>query len=107
MATFMGEEMSGRYSKEVNDLIAWFEERLPEKGAFVMSQADYQTGVDALKSPQHSLVNVAFTEWLSARQYDLSYNQTCQAFFAAAKNLNLLTIGQRQETATASAHPTT
>lgn len=92
MANFMGQEMSGRYSKEVADLRAWFAERLPALGPFTMSRDDYQAGVDKLPETHRDLRNQATNEWLTERDYELSYNQMCQAFFAAANDLKLLTI---------------
>lgn len=92
MATFMGQQMSGRYSQEVTDLTKWFELRLPEAGPFTMSRDDYQAGVDNLPESHQWLVTKAMNKWLTDRSYELSYNQMCQAFFAAAKNLNLVTV---------------
>lgn len=92
MATFMGQKMSGRYSKEVDDLRVWLAERLPALGPFTMTRDDYQAGVDKLPQTHTELRREATNEWLTARDYELSYNQMCQAFFAAANDLKLLTV---------------
>lgn len=92
MATFMGQQMSGRYSEEVDALRDWYAERLPALGPFTMTQGDYNAGTDRLPHSHSHLPRKAFNEWLTDRQYELSYNQSCQAFFAAANSLKLLTV---------------
>ena len=92
MATFMGQQMSGRYSEEVDALRQFFTERLPELGSFTMSQSDYSAGVDKLGFPRDALIEIASAEWLASRNYELSYNQMCQAFFGAANDLKLIIV---------------
>lgn len=85
--------MSGRYSKEVDDLREWFKERLAQMPRLILSRADYEAGVDKLMHPSHALlISHANVEWASNRRYELSYNQMCQAFFAAARDLEMLTV---------------
>lgn len=86
--------MRGRYSEEVDALKAWYAERLPALGPFTMSQSDYDAGIDSLPESHTGLAQEAFNEWITNRKYELSYNQSCQAFFAAANSLKLLTVDQ-------------
>lgn len=88
----MFENMSDRYQKEVADLIEWYAARLPVCGPLQITEDDYRRGTDALTGMHLHLAQSAFIEWLAMRNYELSYNQCCSAFFAAAKKLNLLSV---------------
>jgi len=91
--------VSERYAKEVEDLRAWFMERLPVCGSISLTTDQYKAGCDSLAGLHHDLVRASSTEWLTKRRYELSYNQTCCAFFGAAKALNLLIVDGQQPTA--------
>ena len=85
--------MSENYTKQINDLIQWFAERLPNLEQLKLTEAEYKIGVDSLKDYHAKLRDAAFIEWLTMRNYELSYNQVCNAFFAAAKQVGVLEIG--------------
>jgi len=88
----MFEDMPDRYQKEVADLIEWYAARLPVCGPVRLTQDEYSSGTDALQGLHATLAQAAFIEWLAMRNYELSYNQCCSAFFAAAKKLSLLSV---------------
>jgi hypothetical protein len=79
---------SERYQKEIEDLTAYFAVRLPACGPIVLTPEERKDGVDSLPktSLAAALVRSACTEWLLTRNYDLSYNQVCCAFFAALES---------------------
>lgn len=83
---------SQRYTDEIEALTEYFKERLPACGPVALTREEYQTGTDSLTGLHKMLVGGAFVEWLAKRKYELSYNQGCNAFFAAARLLNLLTV---------------
>jgi hypothetical protein len=84
--------MTDEYTTQVSDLTAWFAERLPALPTLSLTWAQYTRGVDALPQGQHlHLVHEAMATWLKERNYELSYNQMCQAFFAAAKETGKFT----------------
>lgn len=85
---------SERYTSEVEALTEYFKERLPVCGAVVLTKDEYGAGTDSLTHPHKMLVGGAYVEWLAKHNYELSYNQGCVAFFAAAKALNLLTVNE-------------
>lgn len=84
--------MSPRYEKEVADLTEWFKAKLAELPEFKITQMEYNAGVDLTGPPYIKLAGEAFDEWLSKRNYELSYNQMCMAFFGAAKEIGKLTV---------------
>jgi hypothetical protein len=57
-----------------------------------LTEDQYKAGTDSLDRYHSDLVQAAFIEWLTMRKYELSYNQSCVAFFSAAKDLGLLEI---------------
>lgn len=83
---------SERYTSEVEALTDYFKERLPACGPVVLTRDQYRAGTDSLDGLHKMLVSGAFVEWLAKRSYELSYNQGCNAFFAAARALDLLTV---------------
>jgi hypothetical protein len=92
--------MSDDYVKQIEDLRDWYKERLPAFGKVVLSADEYKTGTDSLEGFHGDLVKAAFVEWLSMRKYELSYNQSCVAFFSAAKDLELLEVVNEAATET-------
>jgi hypothetical protein len=83
---------SEKYNTEVSVLVDYYCQRLPACGPIALTEAEYKRGVDSLAGLHADLVRGSFVEWLSQRNYELSYNQTCSAFFTAAQKLNLLSI---------------
>jgi hypothetical protein len=71
------------YQDEVKALTEYFTARLPVCGPLTLTDAERSRGVDSLKGLHSDLVRDAFVEWLAIRNYELSYNQTCIAFFTA------------------------
>lgn len=80
--------MSDLYIKQINDLQEWYEKELEKLPEFTMTEAEYKNGVDSLPEPYLSLTTEAFNEWLKEKNYELSYYQTCNAFFQAANKLS-------------------
>lgn len=93
----MFENMSERYQKEVSDLVDWYAARLPACGPLSLTQDEYKRGTDALTGNHATLARAAFVEWLAMRNYELSYNQCCSAFFEAAKRTRLLSVTGARE----------
>lgn len=87
-----------RYTEEVGQLTGWFRNRLEPLNAFQMTEEDYQRGVDKLPKNLNALTREAFQHWLTQRKYELSYSQTCSAFFGAALALGKLTLIPRHPT---------
>ena len=77
--------LSERYQKQIEDLTEYFKLRLPACGSINLTDDERKAGVDSLpeSSLAAALVRSACTEWLLTRNYELSYNQVCCAFFAA------------------------
>ncbi len=74
--------MSPRYEQEITDLSAWFETAMDGLPSITMTEAQYSRGTDALPEGEYChLVAKAFSLWLNDRNYELSYNQICNAFF--------------------------
>jgi hypothetical protein len=84
--------MTQRYHDEITALTEWFMARLPALGGLELTKAERAEGGDSLKGPHEELWREAFYSWINDRHYELSYNQMCIAFFAAAENLGLLAI---------------
>jgi hypothetical protein len=93
-------QYSDNYQKQVNDLRAWFATRLPALGPIELSHAEIEGGIDSLTGEHKNLTDTAFNEWLTERNYELSYNQMCNAFFEAVCECDLLNIGQPTTPAT-------
>lgn len=97
---------SQRYTDEMEALTEYFKERLPVCGPVTLTRDEYGAGTDSLTGLHKLLVGGAFVEWLAVRNYELSYNQGCNAFFAAARLLGLLTVSDESDaTHGATAHP--
>jgi hypothetical protein len=92
MDFFAPSNYSTRYQDEIVALTEWFTARLPPLGVIVLSQLDYNSGVDALTGAHGDLWKEASRVWLEDRKYDLSYNQMCVAFFSAAHGCRVLTV---------------
>jgi hypothetical protein len=88
----MFENVSDKYKQQIADLTDWFVERLPALGPVVLTEGEHKVGVDSLSGDHAELAREAFDVWLSERRYELSYNQTCNAFFAAAGRCGLLDV---------------
>lgn len=74
---------SQRYQDEIKALTEYFSLRLPACGPLTLTPEERSAGVDSLKGLHADLVRGAFVEWIAIRDYELSYNQTCIAFFTA------------------------
>lgn len=84
---------SERYIDEVKCLTEYFEGRLVKDDLKVqITQAQYQTGTDSLPGHIQLIVSDAIEEARDQRNYEPSYNQLCNAFFKAARNLNRLKV---------------
>jgi hypothetical protein len=84
--------MGERYAKEINDLREWLKLRLPALGKFKLTRDQWEAGTDSLKNYHADLIRDAFIEWLTTREYELSYNQMCAAFFAAADACDVMEV---------------
>lgn len=84
--------MSREYAKQIDDLREWFKQRLPALGKTSLTDDEWKAGTDSLKNYHADLVRGAFIEWLTMRQYELSYNQMCVAFFGAADDCDVLEV---------------
>lgn len=89
--------MSEQYAKQINDLRAWFGERLPALPKISLTRDEWKAGTDSLKNYHADLVRGAFIEWLTMRKYELSYNQMCVAFFGAADDCGVLEVQAESE----------
>ena len=92
--------MSEDYAKQIDDLRVWFRERLPAHGQISLTKDQWKAGVDSLTGYHADLVRAAHIEWLTTRKYELSYNQTCVAFFGAADDCDLLDVEPPHQTTT-------
>lgn len=83
----MSHNYSETYNKQLNDLAAWFKERLSRETMpnVVLTEGDYSIGVDALRDPFTSLIKEAFEKWFHERKYELSRSDYSSAFFSAAR----------------------
>lgn len=77
-----------RYRKELHNLTLWLRAALSCVPEFTITCQQYLYGVDALPSYLKDICNNAFHVWLTHRNYELSYNQMCIAFFSAAEDNN-------------------
>jgi hypothetical protein len=80
---------SDEYEKEVRLLEAWFIEQIAGLEPLSLTTAEYKIGTDAVPEPWKGIVAEAGKIWLAHRNYELSYNQICRAFFAAADKCGL------------------
>ena len=71
------------YVDHVDDLTAWFSKRLNLLSPVVYTREERDVGIDALPKHIRGLAKQAFDVWLKERNYELSYQQTCMAMFAA------------------------
>jgi hypothetical protein len=88
----MSTARSERYTSEVSALADWLAERLPALGPLRVTSAEFLVGTDSLADPHAALCDEAFRHWLDIRKYELSYNQMCNAFFAAARDAGVLEV---------------
>lgn len=77
------------YLDQVIDLAAWFRRRIPEIEVPAVTREMMNAGVDALGESVKRLCDEAHAEWLRERNYDLSYNQVCKAFFVAKQTVDM------------------
>jgi hypothetical protein len=85
-------KMSNRYACELDSLTLWFRAALSCVPKFVITRQQYAYGVDSLPSYLKDVCNNAFHVWLTHRNYEISYNQMCIAFFSAAKHNDKMRI---------------
>lgn len=90
--SFPSTDMSKLYRDTVNSLYAWFKQEIVLYPDICLTETEYNRGVDALAEPYKSLLDYAFQKWLYAYKYELSYSQTCSAFFAAAEEFGKLKV---------------
>ena len=79
--------LSDRYIAETNALHYHFVAKMAELPPISLTEAARRVGTDCLpEGSQHrAMVDEAFQEWLTSRDYELSYNQMCIAFFMAGE----------------------
>lgn len=83
--------MSEKYLQQITDLTAWFVGRFANLPPLAMTDGDIALGCDAVKDEAYRrIIAESFGEWLNERSYELSYSQTCSAFFAALTESNKL-----------------
>lgn len=75
--------MSDRYNQEIVDLKIFFAEQTAAFPPIEITDEQRRVGIDALPEAYRSLNLSAFNKWLTERNYELSYNQSCIAMFAA------------------------
>ena len=75
--------MSERYYQEIADLQEYFEAQIAGFPSISITEEQKRIGMDALPEVYRSLNSFAFNKWLTERNYELSYNQACNAMFAA------------------------
>lgn len=80
------------YNQQIDDLCTWFTERLEKLPVVTMSAVDYSRGTDSLTGEHAAMVKEAFDVWLTERNYELSYNQICMAFFFVARKIGKLVV---------------
>ncbi len=84
--------MSPKYHQQTEELRDWFKAKLAARPEVVLTKSEYSAGTDSLKEPHAPLTKQAFDEWLDQRNYELSYSQMCNGFFAAARELGKLQV---------------
>ena len=84
--------MSPLYEKQVADLTEWFKSRISNLGKVEMSREDYRAGTDKLPDRFKPVIKEAINTWETERGYELSYNQLCQAFFAAGRAVDVISV---------------
>lgn len=77
------EHYSREYGKEIDILAAWFHDKIEPWQHMEISEEQRKNGVDDIPEILKEITLEAFREWGRSRSYELSYNQTCIAFFAA------------------------
>lgn len=75
--------MSERYYQEIADLQKYFEAQITAFPPVSITEEQRRGGIDALPEVYRILNSFAFNKWLIERNYELSYNQVCNAMFAA------------------------
>lgn len=92
--------MTPFYHKMVAELKDYLKGKIKALPSFQMHENEVKIGVDALTvcAPKRygEIIDEAHKFFLERRQYELSYNQMCQAFFDAADELgkiNLINYG--------------
>jgi uncharacterized phage infection (PIP) family protein YhgE len=81
--------MSKRYCQEIADLQKYFAEQIANLPAIEITAEQRQTGIDGLPEVYRKLNQFAFHKWLEEKNYELSYNQACNAMFAALEAKSL------------------
>lgn len=89
-AIYLHRGYSSHYGKQIDDLIAWFTNRIKDRAPIQLSEDEYRMGVDKLPDDLKELTKEAFSIWLNEKRYELSYNQVCIAFFEAAYQVGIL-----------------
>lgn len=85
-----------RYDDEISVLIEYFKKNLATHEPFSMTEEQFQSGCDGLESESlKQMIHDTFELWLSDREYELSYNQMCIAFFTVAIELEKLILVPR------------
>jgi len=82
------------YHKMTTELDAWFVARLTGRAESIrMTPESYRVGCDALKEGDlRAMVKEADEVWKKEKNYELSYSQTCVAFFGAANRLGIIEV---------------
>lgn len=70
------------YGYQIDKLAEWFADKIAPWKHVEISKEQRSSGVDSVPDILRAIAEEAFREW-GARRYELSYNQTCVAFFAA------------------------
>jgi hypothetical protein len=86
--------MSPHYRNQIADLTDWFAVRLKTMGPPRPTEQERIRGVDALPERYRKLTAEAFQVWLAERNYELSYNQLCIAFFMAAEDVQAVPVAE-------------
>jgi len=83
--------MNEKYILMIELLTHWYEENIKYFPSIKLTEEGYKAGTDSIKEKEYiAVINHAFHKFLYEFKYELSYNQSCNAFFAAMKNLNKL-----------------
>lgn len=77
--------MSERYYQEIAGLQRYFAEQIKTFPSIEITDEQRRRGIDALPEIYRSLNKFAFDKWLMERNYELSYDQACNAMFAALR----------------------
>jgi hypothetical protein len=85
--------MTERYGQEIEVLKQWYKANLAAFPLLVLTGDEYKSGTDSLKGGYQAVVSYAFWKWLHERRYELSYNQGCNAFFQALREMGKLEVG--------------